>query len=310
MTLENYWPKSLKHISDGLVKSDTEYITIAQINKKEKNGFPGTIHLYTALIPFEEVREVIETVGGIGWRVKSWGPDPIVGNDEVYDSKFWIPGKSGTDVRYQTIVNSWYHNDKAVMLPDNIFFMVFGLVPRYLEDGIMSWDDPSLPVHDVVIAKSTADFSLPPTEVEAYIKVKRSYLERYCAMKKTAAVHVFYEDRKSNDDETIIETLNGSEGREFDLKGRKLSLAIIKDLMHQQEYQFSRVWGTSLALMPDSRSNEPKLDLSWPDIDSPKHKSYFMEYACIRDEVLVKYENKHDFTIFPISGDVSCGSWW
>jgi len=310
MNLENYWPRSLGHHKNGLVDTDSEYITVAHINKKDKNGYAGNILLSTALIPFNELSDVLNAVGGIGWQVESWGPEPIVDNDEEYSSSFWVRGMTGTDKKYETIVNSWDHNDKVVMLPDNVFLMMFGLIPRHLENDYTSWDDHRLPEHDIVKVKSVADYELDPKDIEAYIKIKRSYLEEYCYLRKVAAVHVFYEDRKSNGDQSIDKVLNGKKGQIFDLKGRQLSLANINDSLYEKEFQFSRVWGCSLALMPSLTPKESKLSLKWPDIDKPKHDSYFNEYAYIKDEVLVKYQNKPEFLIYPLSGEVSRSSWW
>ena len=114
------------------------------------NGYKGLLHLNTALIPISDLNDVLNAPGGIGWKVESWGPHPIVDEEGGYNSSFWIDGPKDSDKRYETIINSWLNHNKTVILPDNGLLMCYGLIPRFLKDGTIYWDDPSKPVYDVI----------------------------------------------------------------------------------------------------------------------------------------------------------------
>jgi hypothetical protein len=114
-----------------------------------------------------------------------------------YSTTFWIDSRKGTDDRFETFVPAWSRHNRNVQLPDNIFLMTYGLVSRYLGDGVVCWDDPHGLLYDVVRIKSHIDWDNKPNEPLSFISVRRDYLEDYCHLKQCAAVQVYYEGNYS-----------------------------------------------------------------------------------------------------------------
>ena len=271
--------------------------------------FPGS---YLAL----KLRyNVLESPGGIGWKVRSWGPRPCVDADKVFNSEFWIDGRKGQDERFQTLINSWRYHNKEVVLPDNILLMTYGLVPRHLEDGTVCWDDPQAPVYDVLRVGSLVDWGKGGKEPSAKIEIRRDYLEDYCSLKGCAAVAVYYEERRSIDDETILEVLKGENGNQFNLSGRLLGLSILNETAAIGAPQFARAWGCRTIIIPERRPITDDCDpqLEWPDHPGAmtyERASAEWLYAYVRDEVLCAYETRPEFDVSPESGSVAYDGWW
>lgn len=266
-------------------------------------------------MPLETVDELLETRGSIGHEVQSWGPHPTVREGDVYETRFWIAGRIGRDEKFQTILNAWQHHDQEVMLPDSIMLMTYGLVPRYLADGTVCWDDPQAPVYDVVRARSHVNYNKKNLRPLALVTMRRDYLEDYCSLKNAAAVAVYYEERFDSGDRTHAEALNGKEGAEFKLPSRLLGIANLDNKYHTGAPQMSRVWGARLILKPAKRaiSDAKNPDLCWPDQLGPmtlERASRDWLYAYVSDAVLVDYESRSEFSIHPESGGVSYGGWW
>ena len=193
--------------------------------------------------------------------------------------------------------------------------MTYGLAPRYLDDGLVSWDDPQGPVYDVLRMKSHVDYGNKKNEPLGFISIRRDYLEDYCDLKRCAAVAVFYEERYSSDDETFAPILKGREGDQFDLPGRVLGMAVLNTKYHVGAPQMSRVWGTRLILIPQDRPITDDKDpvVTWPDDTNPMDRQRAARefvYGYVRDEVLQEYESRAEFQLHPESGGVSYGGWW
>jgi hypothetical protein len=313
--ITKFWPKAVAHLQEKYDDGVSDHVIIAENNKEPCNGYKGLRIISTALIPLALVDEVLSSPGGIGYQVKSWGPRPCVNKDEIYDTSFWIDGRKGCDERFQTIVNAWKYHTHNVMLPDNVMLMTYGLVPRYLNDGSVCWDDPSGPVYDVLFVKSHVNIGDQKGDSLGFIKMRRDYLEDYCHLKGCAAVAVYYEERFSADDETFAPMLNGEKGKLLKLPGRELSMSVLNDGYFADAPQFSRVWGVRLILKPNHRpitdAQEP--ELIWPGHTESmcyEHAAQEWIYGYVRDEVLLEYESRSEYKILPEFGGVSYGGWW
>ena len=313
--LNNYWPKAVSHLERSYDNIASDYVVIAENNNEPYNSYKGLRRVRTALIPLDLVDKILNAPGGIGHEVKSLGPHPCVGNDQIYDTDFWVDGRMGHNEHFQTIVNSWKIHNREILLPDNVMLMTYGLVPRYLIDGKVSWDDPSGPVYDVLIVKSHVDYGNKKDKPLGLITMRRNYLEDYCHLKKCAAVAIYYEERFSVDDETFTPILNGKEGILLNLPGRKLSMAVLDGKYFADAPQLSRVWGVRLILVPNSRpvtdDQDPKL--IWPGYTESMNYEQVSQkwiYGYVRDEVLQEYESHPEYQIHPESGGVSYGGWW
>jgi hypothetical protein len=293
----------------------SDYIVIAEINDAPFNGYKGFRKVSTALVPLDQMDEILAARGGIGWEVNSWGPHPCVDEGRVFDTRFWVNGRKDREERFQTIINAWSYHNREVVLPDNVMLMAYGLVPRYLAAGTVCWDDPHAPVYDVLRVRSYVDYSRKTERPLAQITMRRDYLEDYCSLKGCAAVAVHYEERYSSDDETFDEVLKGQKGAQFELPGRLLGMAVL-DLKDRDEApQFSRVWGCRLILKPTGRPITDAKDpmVIWPGDTEPMtlHRaSREWVYGYVSDEVLREYESRPEFDVHPESGGVSYDGWW
>ena len=313
--LTQYWPRAVAHLQEPYDNVASEYVIIAEINEETYRGYKGLRLVRTALIPLDLIDEVLSAPGGIGHEVRSWGPRPCVGEGEIHNTHFWIEGRKGRDERFQTIINSWNRHDREVLLPDNVMLMTYGLVPRYLGDGTVCWDDPSGPVYDVLRVKSHVNYGDKKGTTLGLITMRRDYLEDYCHLKGCAAVAVYYEERFSADDETFAKVLNGQEGDQFKLPGRLLGMAILGGKYNADAPQMSRVWGVRLILVPKGRpiTDDLEPELIWPsDAEPMSYKRAAREwvYGYVRDDVLQEYESHPEYRIQPESGGVSYGGWW
>ena len=178
--LNNYWPKAIEHLREPYDTGVSDYIVIAEINEAPHNGYKGVRLVRTALIPLDVLDDVLKSPGSIGHEVRSWGPHPCVNEEQIYETSFWIDGRKGRDERFQTIINSWSHHDREVVLPDNVLLMTYGLIPRHLSDGTICWDDPQKPVYDVLRVKSYVDYRNKKDQPLALVTIRREYLEDYC----------------------------------------------------------------------------------------------------------------------------------
>lgn len=312
---DQYWPKAVAHLQAPYDDGASDHIIIAEINDAPHNGYTGVRLVRTALIPLDLVDEVLSTPGGIGYEVKSWGPLPCVSEGQIYDTSFWVDGRKGRNERFQTIINSWNRNDQTVLLPDNVMLMTYGLVPRYLGDGTICWDDPQAPVYEVLRVRSHVNYSGENSNPLGLITIRRDYLEDYCHLKACASVAVYYEERYSFDDATFKPMLKGEEDSLFELPGRQLGMAVLADKHFSAAPQMSRVWGVRLILIPKNRpiTDDKDPELIWPGDTEPmtfQRAADTRIYGYVRDEVLQEYESRPEYRIHPESGGVSYGGWW
>lgn len=315
MKTQNILPASIIHIDNDYIEQHDEEIIIAKISQETQNNYPGYIQLFTALVPIGEVKQVLTNPGGIGYKVNAWGPLPTPIDNDTYETSFYIRGIG--DKEYETITNYWNHHNKSVIVPDNVLLMCYGLVPRILKSGVICWDDPSKPVYDVLRVKSLSTYNTP-THTEAFITIKKDYLEDYLSLKKCCAVATYYEERYSNDESSFNELLNGQDSTEYNLPGKHIILSKVEKKYFKNCNQFTRVWGCRLILMPKEKPilDEKELVLKWPDFENPitpalaNSRDYLFKNVYVSDTALIEFENKEEFDIYPETGNVGYNGWW
>jgi len=309
----NFLPKSVTHLLKPYLYDSDDEVNIAEISSEPSNGYQGYRQIHTALIPFGELENVLNNPGGIGHEVEYNGPGPYVGKEGGYDDSFWVYGAE-RNKKYETLINSWLHHNKTVLLPNNGILMCYGLTPRYIKNEIVCWDDPSKPVYDVIRVKALSECEMPDNHKPAYIIIRRDYLEDYLSLKGYAAVAVFYEHRYSFDDSNFDELIGDKKSNEFNLPGLKLHLIKVKGKNHNGATQFTRVWGCRLIMKPEMRliTEEPDPVLSWPDYEKPIGGDDVgnIDDIYVTDEVLKEYEGKEEFSILPESGNVYYDGYW
>lgn len=190
----------------------------------------------------------MKAVGGIGHGVSF---DPEGGAFGTCDSRYPVFSIHGSDSskHFETLVHSWRSHNKTVLLPDNAFLIRYGLAPRVLKDGSMSWNDLDGPVYDVVRVIPLSTYSAPSEHTTARVVVRRDYLENDLSLKGCAAVATFWDERISLNDSEVA-ALIGKDGSKFERPGREMWFMP----MHlDSANQASQVWGCVLLLRPTGR---------------------------------------------------------
>lgn len=308
---ENVWPSPLRHCALPLLRDTDERVTIGEISGESVGGFDGNRMLYTALVPLEDVESVLKAVGGIGHGVRCSAAGEV-GSGEKTSPRFWIDGPGGA--RFESLVHSWREHDRTVLLPNDAFLMRYGLVPRVLKDGNITWVDLSGPVYDVVQVIPISTYTAPKEHTTAQVLVRRDYLEDYLSLSNCAAVVTFWDERFSQDDEDVA-TLIGENGAKIEQLGREMWFM---RMGFDSANQVSQVWGCALLLKPSERpiSDPPAVELTWPDRAKAIRGTGIdiefehFESAYVQDEVLVEYEKRREFEIQPEDGFVSYGGWF
>ncbi len=313
----DFWPGPIAHLVGPYVGATDENIVVAEITGAPVNGFRGMRQLYTAMVPLSDVDEVLQAIGGIGWKVECWGPDPVVPPEGGWRAGFWVNGPEGREQQYEALVHGWLNHNRTVMMPDNSFLMCYGLVPRVLSTGKIVWDDPAKPEYDVVQVEPVSLYQAPNMYSAAGVRIVREYLEDYASLRNCAAVAVFFEERFSCRDADVDRVLGTSEGVDAALPGRRLSLRRLEPRDFGGADQLVQIWGCRLILKPTGRpvSEEPDPVLHWPDLPSPitpeqARGSSLLDRVYVRDEVLTEWEGRDEFSIHPQSGHVSYDGWW
>jgi hypothetical protein len=309
-----YWPLSMAHLNRPYSDGASEYVVIGEINDQPIAGFKGYRKVSVALVPPEALERVVFSTEATGWHVEANGPQPGFHSGTKHASGFWIEGIEHGE-RYEPLINAWSASNHEIMLPDNSMLMVYGLVPRHLQDGTVCWDDPYRPVYDVIRVRSHADSTSQarvPTTV--LVEMRRDYLSDYCSLKGCFPVAFYFEERRSDNDDLFDRVLNGEENVDFILPGRLLNL---QDHRAYQSVgrQYSQAWGRRIVLTHSERHITEAEDpvLEWPDHVGPmslERASREWLYAYVTDDVLSAYQARSEFDVSPMSGTVSYRGQW
>ena len=204
-----------------------------------------------------------------------------------------------------------------VLLPDSALLMCYGLIPRTLMDGSVSWDDPSKPIYEVLRVTPLSAYSVTaPQYSTARISIRRDYFEDYLSLKGCVAVAAYFEERYSDADQQIELVLAGEAAVSFSLPGRRLTMQRSRS---SNGVHLCQVRGASLLLFPSGRrpvTEEAEPILTWPGIGErdgvrlSRSLSLTEEFVCVQDLALKEYEERDEFVVHPDSGGVQYGGWW
>src|ERR1022692_1379473 len=187
----DWWPSQLAH----LPMEDpwgSEYVVVAEIKSFDEAPHVGHRRTFSALVPINEIDEVTKNLAKIEQSVSTTGPHPLPHGDYVYKPEFWIEARDLPSQRYEPVVLSWSSHDRTVLLPEPGFLMTYGLMPRPLGNGFVSWDDPASPVQDVVKVSPPSTYKFP-TVTTADILIRKDYLQDYLALRHMALIQVYWE---------------------------------------------------------------------------------------------------------------------
>ncbi|MFC3160238.1 hypothetical protein ACFOEQ_18750 [Chryseobacterium arachidis] len=195
---------------------------------------------------------------------------------------------------------------------DQGFLSAFKLSPRLLDSEIL-WDDLKEPEYDVVKIKPLSEYKFP-TYSDAYVKIKKDYLETYLAYRKKVAVQIFTIKRDIAIDEEISTLLKNK--KHFIEEFNQLEIRISR-FDNKKDTARLEINGFKL-LLENSGNNEKEETVAghyWKGIDGlvtewrARHEMPF-EYVYVSDKVLAVYETDEDYEVHPLSGSVSYRNQW
>lgn len=291
------------------IQTDREHITVAELKTIDKNGLKETIDINTALV-----------LPSLISKIKSSHVNPYVNlpgayyrKDYEYKPSFslYLSKSSGLN-KAEPLVFSWCSDNHTTLMVDQGFLSAFKLSPRLLDNEIL-WDDLKEPEYDVVKIKPLSEYKFP-THSEAYVKIKKDYLDIYLAYRKKEAVQVFTIKRDITIDEEISTLLKNKkhfieEFKQFEIK--------ISRVDHKENTARLEINGFKVLLenRDDNEEKETVTGHHWKGIDGlvtewrARHEMPF-EYVYVSDKVLAVYEADEDYEVHPLSGSVSYRNQW
>ena len=291
------------------IQTEGEHITIAELKTIDKNGLNETIDINTALISSSLLN-----------KIKPSYVNPYVNlsgayyrDDYEYKPSFWLYlSKTSGLKKVEPLVISWCSGNHTTFMIDQGFLSAFKLSPRLLEDEIL-WDDLKEPEYDVVKIKPLSEYEYR-THSEAYVKVKKDYLETYLAFRKKVAVQVFTIKRDIVIDEEISILL---EEKKYFIEEFKHFEIKISRFDHKEDLARLEINGFKVLLENSEDNTDEKIvsGHSWKGIDGlvtewrARHEMPF-EYIYVSDKVLAIYETDEDYEVYPLTGSVSYRNQW
>lgn len=312
----DWWPLHLQFIpQEHLWAANT--VPVARLRTIENGDhYPGEFRSYTVLVPVADLPAAIAYPRGLAHEVSSSGPRPWAGAAPDYDPSFWVDAHNLPQDRYEPLVLAWTSKDKTVLVPDTRFLMTYGLMPRPLKDGKVTFDDPATPTFDIVQVDPPSIWDMPRRS-GSEVRVVRDYLQDYLSLRGLALFEVFYANVCADVDQDSLDALAGKEAEVFPFPDREFQLNYSVD--RGKASITAQVWGARLiaepADLPITKDPIEQTGLAWPGYAAPvtpqaaRHMG-LNDYVYVDDAVLAPYEGKPDFSINPESGSVTFGGQW
>jgi prevent-host-death family protein len=311
---DDWLPETLAHVpTEDAWASDP--VTVAEIKNFEDGSNTGIRITTSALVPIADLAALSENLAALGHEVRASGPHPFPREDGAYEPRFWMESYGLSGGKYEPLVLSWRSHDHTIFLPDPGFLMTYGLAPRSLGDGTVSWDDPTGPVRDVVRASLSSVYSFP-NSTAASVKISRSHLQDYLTLRKMALVQASVERRYSGTDSQIEKRLGGREMVDINDSNRRLRLFRTRGADRAILAEAS--WARIVARPADLPISDDPLEtegLIWHGFKGPVTHARAMalkpnDFVYVDDGVLGDYEGHEEFSVVPESGAVSFGTQW
>ena len=312
-TDENWWPGPLAHIPSSRPWDDVS-VVVAELKSFDDTPRPGERRAYTVLVPKEDIAAVSVALANLHAEITTTGPRPGSTSAGTYRPGFWVGAKDLPHTKYEPLVLAWTSHDVTVLQPDPGFLMTYGLTPRALDDGAISYDDPAGPLYDIVRVGAPSVWS-SPSRTTATVTINRDHLQDYLTLRGMALVEVFYEIRWGRDD-AAIDALGSDEAKDFTFSDRLLQ--INRD-SEDKDGIIAQVWGARIIAQPNGLpiTNDPldEAGLEWPGIagaitNERAKRLHVDDFVYVKDDVLAAYEGREDFEVFPVSGGVKFGFQW
>jgi len=310
----DWWPALLSHIPKENPWNNA-HVVVAEIKSFDDTPYSGQRISSSALVPIDQLEQITQKLSNFNHEVSTSGPHPSFAPDSTYVPTFWVSAHDLPSTKYEPLVLSWHSHDKTILLPDPGFLMTYGLTPRTLGNGVVCWDDPAAPVHDVVKVSSPSIWKYPSAST-ATVSISKDYLQDYLTLRKLALVQVYWETRWGSTDGDMDRKLGDEEAVTVDLSDRKFQL----NRGHgTREAVAAQVWGGRLIAtprnLPISGNSMEKDGLAWPGFPEPVTDEMattmnMSNRAYVDDSVLGAYEGRPGFSVHPKSGSVTFGTQW
>lgn len=280
------------------------YITVAQLKTTEDKA---SIDINTALISPALISKIKPS--HINPVVKA--PGVYYNKDYIYKPSFWLYASPSSGLKKaEPLVVSWESVNKTVLSIDQGFLSTFRLIPRLLNDEIY-WDNLSKPDYDVVKNKLISEYDFP-NHTEAYVKVKKEYLDQYLSYRKKTAVQLFTIIKEINVDDDIKGLLNEKgyfieEFGQFEIR--------ISESSHKEGVARLEINGYKIIPVDEFEMEISPVGHYWKGIEGivteyrARHEMAG-EYVYVSDDVLELYETDDDYAVHPDSGGVRYRNQW
>lgn len=309
----DWWPTLLAHIPKEAPWSAQDVI-VAEVKSFDEKPHAGTRRSFAALIPIDELDAVKATLAKLDFDVSASGPHPFYSKDHPYRPSFGINATDLPSKRYEPLVLAWMSHNLTTLQPDPGFLMTYGLMPRPGRDGIVHWDDPQEPRHNIVTVSAPSKWDWP-LGTHAYVAISKDYLQDYLTLRQMALVQVFWEQRWGYADADAKEKMGDKEGVNIEFPDRHFQLGFS---VGRGGSMFVQAWGARVVALPgETPISADALDqegLQWPGMPEPVTNKVAhtlgMEHVYVDDSVLGEYEGKLGFDIHPENGSVGFGTQW
>lgn len=292
------------------LKPKNGYFIVSELKTTEENGLKCTYDFNTAIVSPTLLK-----------KIKPSHVDPVVhktgvnfDKDFTYTPSFWLYlSKSLGLKKVEPLVVSWCDGNHTTFQIDQGFLATFKLTPR-LTDKEIIWDDLTEPEKEVVRNKPLSKYK-HSSNSEAYVKVKKEYLERYFYLRKKRAVQVFNIKKEIYRDNEVGTLLNGKKYYQTALQQCEIT---IKTYLDKKDIALLEINGFQELPLDYSFSKgdvQEPIGHYWKGIEGlvscwrAQHEMPF-EYVYVNDKVLQKYENDEDHQVYPQSGSVAYGNQW
>ncbi len=292
------------------IQTEGDHITVAELKTVKNNGYNVEIDINTALVSSNLIR-----------KINASHVNPVVNKSSAYFDKeyeykpsFWLYlSKTSGLKKAEPLVVSWCSGNHTTLIIDQGFLCAFKLSPRLLNDEIL-WDDLKEPEYDVVKNKHLSEYDFP-NQSEAYVKIKKAYLESYLAYRKKTAVQVFTVKKEILIDSEISFLLQENEyfieeSKQFGIRIRRFD--------HKENVAQLEVNGFNILFEDYNDDNDQEKSFKghhWKGIeglvtDWRARQEMPFEYVYVSDKVLAAYEADEDYEVYPLSGSVTYRNQW
>lgn len=292
------------------LKPKNGYFALSELKTIIEDGLKCSFDINTVVIPHSLLR-----------RIKPSHVDPVVhktgvnySEDFTYTPSFWLfLSKSLGLKKVEPLVVSWCDGNHTTYQIDLGFLGTFKLTPRFTDEEIL-WDDLTEPEKAVVRNKPLSEYK-NSSHSEAYVKVKKDYLERYFYLRKKRAIQVFNIQKEIYINDETRDLLNGKNYYQTELQQCEIT---IKTCHHKKDVVLLEINGFQELPLDYTFSTDDAQEPTghyWPGIEGlvttwrARHEMSF-EYIYVNDKVLQKYESDEDYEVYPQSGSVSYRNQW